>query len=178
MKTLLSLLAEKTGSLKQRFFHRPILRIRIIPANRNYSRKKWPSHKTHPSGEPMYVYEVCWSYMLIIRNTSRFAACHPELRFGGGTSPFSRLDILDHSVPIPAGKRMTLKGEYIALEECRAGENTIPSGIAMELSQMRVLLTYQNEHGQPFYTTFDIHSGRNETHRFKPPGFAIQHPVP
>lgn len=171
MKAITSLLENGIASFKKRYLHRPELRIKVIPGTQQYSKKRWLSPKVHPSGDPLHIYEVCWSYKFIIRNSSQFDAYYPKIQFDRTLPYLSRLDILNHYVPICRGHKVVLNGEYTIFQECREGENFKPYGIPKELAKMRVLLSYKNADNTPFYTTFDLESKLNTHHRFKPAGF-------
>lgn len=171
MKTITSLLENGIANFKRRYLHRPELKVKIVPGDGHYSKKRWLSNTQHPSGKPMYIYEVCWSYKLIIKNTSRFDAFYPKIQFDRTLPYLSRLDILNHYVPICRGEKIVLNGEYTIFQECMEGEDIKPSGIPSEVTKLKVLLSYKNADKTPFYTTFDLGQELNTQHWFKPSGF-------
>ncbi len=171
MKAITSLLENGIANFKRRYLHRPELKVKILPGDGHYSKKRWLSNTQHPSGKPMYIYEVCWSYKLIIKNTSRFDAFYPKIQFDRTLPYLSRLDILNHYVPICRGEKIVLNGEYTIFQECVEDEDIKPSGIPSEVTKLKVLLSYKNADKTPFYTTFDLGQELNTQHRFKPSGF-------
>lgn len=146
--------------------------MKLEPCEESYSQKKWLSQKS-TENRKLYVYETCWRYKVVINNDSRFDAYYPKLSYSKVLPHYSRLDILNHYVPVNAFTQVCLYGEYMILEECEEDKSTIPVGIPDSLKSVMLLLTYQNAEKVKFYSVFDIRQGSNTVSLFKPSEFAL-----
>lgn len=151
---------------------RPKLIISVIPGTEHYSREKWVSPKQPQNTEHLlYIYETCWTYKIRIHNNSPYDAHYPKLSFDKILPYSSHIGILNHYVPIQANETIELDGQYVILEECPKGMNTIPVGIPDALKGYNLLMTYQNAEKTRFYTVFDFSREQNTLLRYKPSAF-------
>lgn len=159
-------------TVRKRYFQRPRLEVKLEPCEGSYSQKKWLSPKSTES-KKLYVYETCWYYKVTISNDSRYDAYYPKLSYNKILPHYSRLDILNHYLPVNAFSQVSLFGEYMILEECEEDKNTIPVGIPDSLKSLRLMLEYQNAEKIKFYSVFDVMQGSNTVSLFKPSEFAL-----
>lgn len=148
----------------------PQLTIEMIPSD-HYVKKKWITSETD-AGNPLWVYEICWQYKLVIRNHSPHGAYYPKLRSNLCLPHYSHLNVLNHYVPIQPNETTEIQGEYVILEKCAEGKHTKPTGLPEALNKTKFLLEYQNEHKFRFYTVFDFKGQTNTTSRSRPSEFA------
>lgn len=153
-------------SFKKKYFFRPRLEIQIIPGQ-NYSKKKWATGKASSVGLPLFVYESCWNYEIIIVNLSSFDAYYPKIKFDKVPPYSSQLSVLNHYVPIKPNERVTLTGSYTKLWQDEEKEVAIPLGISNDFKKIKILLEYQNEQKTKFYTVFDMGTMKNTLSRTK-----------
>ena len=94
---------------------------------------------------------------LIIKNSAEHTAYYPKLHYLTNER-FAWLEELDFNKPIPSGQEIVLNGALIFLEDCHPsqaanlGEITIPS----QITEMRLLLEYQNSAKYKFYTEYRV----------------------
>jgi hypothetical protein len=166
--TLITLLP----SLRNRILLRPRLIVSVIPGMQNYSKEKWISTKSpNAQGQQLYIYETCWTYKIKLFNNSGYDAYYPKLSFDRVLPHSSHISILNHYVPIKANESIELEGEYVILEECLKGKNTVPEGVPKALNGITLLLGYQNYEKHQFYTAFEFKCQRNTLLRYKPSYF-------
>lgn len=161
------------SNFRKKYVSRPTLEISIIPnKDKCYLKKKWASTKSSVD-DLLYIYERCWGYDLIIKNTSKHDAYYPKLNFDRVLPHYSKLSVLNHYVPIPAKDKVVLVGEYVILEERH--ETKQPPNIDMpkEFHRVKLLLEYQNAEKTKFYTVFEFRNATSHLERFKPSEFAI-----
>ncbi len=153
-------------SFKRKYLSQPKLKVQIVPGQ-NYSKKKWTTGKTSSAGLPLFVYESCWNYEIIIENPSSFDAYYPKIKFDRVLPYSSQLSILNPSEPIKSLERISLTGNYTKLWQDEEKDVAIPLGISDDFKKIRIILEYQNEQKTKFYTVFDIGTMTNTLSRTK-----------
>lgn len=157
--------------LKKYVFERPKLEIELQPADGSYSIRKWQLNEKNHEEEPIYVYEVCWCYNIVIRNVSKYDAHFPFLKPNLALPYSTNISILNHYVPIYAASQTTVNVTYKILNPSTESQKVIPEGIPTEIRRVKFLLEYTNEHKKKFYTVFDCETNSNSKHFTRPSGF-------
>ena len=153
------------------FFKRPRLEVELLPAEGSYSIQKWQINEGNRSEDPVYVYEACWCYTIVIRNVSKHDAHFPRLQSNIALPYSTRVSMLNPKMPIYAGSETTLNVTYKILNPSTERKRIIPQGIPKELKRVKLILEYTNEHPKKFYTVFDCKTNANSQHLFRPSGF-------
>jgi hypothetical protein len=176
MKTITAILDEVSLAIitafpafKRRYFDQPKLTIKLFPGEHHYCQKKWPVPDISNSA---FFYELCWGYRIEITNTSKHAAINPLICFNRVLPHSTRLDALNHYVPIVQNETVTLEGEYKVLEAHAEGFSCNTKGVPSDLNKVKILLTYENGTGTKFYTVFDPAFKSNTYERVKPIEFS------
>jgi hypothetical protein len=163
--------SSKLDHLKRRHLQRPKLEIQILPGRKSYITQKSNRNIARQGLAPAYIYETCLAFRIVIRNRSDFDAYYPKIKFDRVLPHGTRLDILNHYVPIPAGGLIVLHGEYKVLASLRNSSPRLTTKPPQEFAPLKVLLSYRNEARNRFYTCFDVGFQINTFYRFKPSDF-------
>jgi hypothetical protein len=157
--------------LKKYIIERPKLELELQSAEGSYCIRKWQINEENQEEEPIYVYEVCWCYNIIIRNLSKYDAHFPLLKPNLALPYSTSISILNHYVPIYAASQTTVNVTYKILNSSTESKKVIPEGIPTEIRRVKFLLEYTNEHKKKFYTVFDCETNSNSKHFMRPSGF-------
>lgn len=161
----------KLDYLKRWHLERPKLEIQVLPGRKSYIKQKSNRNIAQPGLPPAYIYETCLAFRMVIRNRSDFDAYYPKIKFDRVLPHGTRIDILNHYVPIPAGGLVVLHGEYKVLASMRNGSPRLTIKVPQEFAPLKVLLSYRNETRNRFYTCYDVGFQLNTFYRFKPSDF-------
>ncbi len=153
------------------FFKRPKLEIELHPAEGSYSIQKWQINEKNHMEEPVYVYEACWCYDIIIRNVSGHDAHYPLIRSNLALPYSTNMSVLNHYVPIYAASQTSINVTYKILDQSTERERVVPEGIPAEIKKVKFLLEYTNERRKKYYTVFDCETNSNSKHFTRPSGF-------
>ena len=123
------------------------------------------------------IFEVTWRFEIRLTNNSDQIALYPEFDFNPNGRRFTKIDQLNKLEPIKPGETITLKAEYTKFEEKIGSERThVGEGPPEELDDLNILVTYQNQSKQAFFTLFDnsFSNDKNKFIRTKPQDFKIK----
>lgn len=159
--------------VSKRILKRPKLRIKLKATNEGFSKMKWQITQNNTSSLPVYVYEVCWRFDIVIKNESNCDAYFPGIKHDLTLPYRTQISVLNHYVPIEAHSEEVLNVSYTILHQSTEDEKIIPKGIPIEFDAVRFLLEYSNEKGVKFFTLFNCCAGINSHHYAKPQGFGL-----
>ncbi|MCU0442915.1 MAG: hypothetical protein MUE96_11000 [Bacteroidia bacterium] len=157
--------------LKRSIFNRPKLEIELRPAEGFYLLKKWQVNEKKNTEEPIYVYEACWCYDIVIKNVSAHDAFSPVIKSNLALPYSTQMSSLNPFIPIRSASQATINVTYKVLHQSTESKRLIPEGIPAEIRKVKFLLEYANEHGKKFYTVFECKTDSNTKHFTRPSGF-------